>query len=101
MRLTSGHASGILDKIVGLNKEIVGELFNRSELSKAGRLQQEKGSATLKALNSKTNPPGDTGSKADAKADDAAAGDATSSPPKPVTKAATRPRTKSAAPSDQ
>jgi hypothetical protein len=44
------HATGILDKVIGLNKEIAGELFDREALRKAGQLQQEKGAAKLSAL---------------------------------------------------
>jgi uncharacterized protein YjbJ (UPF0337 family) len=49
-RFNPGHATGILDKVIGLNKEIVGELFDREALKKAGQLQQEKGAAKLSAL---------------------------------------------------
>jgi len=49
-RLTAAHATGILDKVVGLNREIAGEIFDNAELKKAGQLQQEKGTAKLNAL---------------------------------------------------
>jgi hypothetical protein len=50
LQLNPSHATGIFDKVVGLNKEIAGELFDRSSLREAGQLQQEKGSAKLSAL---------------------------------------------------
>ena len=53
-RLTAGHATGIFDKVVGLNREIFGELFDNTELKKAGQLQQEKGTAKLSALQAET-----------------------------------------------
>ena len=49
-RLTAAHATGILDKVVGLNREIAGEIFDNAELKRAGQLQQEKGTAKLNAL---------------------------------------------------
>ncbi len=52
--ITLGHATGILDKFVGLNKEVAGELFDRAELKKAGQAQQEKGTAKLSALQAET-----------------------------------------------
>ena len=48
--VTPSHLSGLADKVVGLNKEVVGQLFNREQLKKSGQLQQEKGSAKLEAL---------------------------------------------------
>jgi len=50
VRFNPGHATGIVDKVIGLNKEIVGELFDRDTLKKSGQLQQEKGAAKLSAL---------------------------------------------------
>ncbi len=52
--LTPSHLSGLADKVVGLNKEVVGQLFNRGRLKKSGQLQQEKGSAKLEALQAET-----------------------------------------------
>jgi uncharacterized protein YjbJ (UPF0337 family) len=42
-------ATGILDKVVGLTKEIVGEVVDSTDLVKSGETQQTKGSETLKA----------------------------------------------------
>ena len=50
LQFNPAHATGILDKVIGLNKEIAGELFDRSTLRKSGQLQQEKGAAKLSAL---------------------------------------------------
>ena len=44
------NATGLLDKLVGLAREMLGELFDRKTLKESGRLQQEKGSAKLEAL---------------------------------------------------
>jgi hypothetical protein len=75
-RISASHATGILDKVVGLNKEIAGELFNRTNLKKAGQLQQEKGAAKLSALQAETKAEKEKAkasslSKAQNKADDA------------------------------
>ena len=53
-KISAAHATGILDKVVGLNKEIAGELLDKAELKKAGQLQQEKGTAKLSALQAET-----------------------------------------------
>jgi hypothetical protein len=50
LQLNPSHATGIFDKVIGLNKEIAGELFDSSSLRTSGQLQQEKGSAKLSAL---------------------------------------------------
>jgi len=50
LRFNPANATGILDKVIGLNKEIAGELFDRETLKKSGQLQQEKGAAKLSAL---------------------------------------------------
>ena len=42
-------ATGILDKVVGLTKEIVGEVIDHTDLVHSGETQQERGSQTLKA----------------------------------------------------
>jgi uncharacterized protein YjbJ (UPF0337 family) len=43
-------SSGLFDKVVGLAREMLGEFFDRATLKESGRLQQEKGSAKLDAL---------------------------------------------------
>lgn len=44
------NTTGFIDKIVGLAKEMLGEFFDRGTLKESGRLQQEKGTAKLEAL---------------------------------------------------
>ena len=41
---------GIADKVIGLGKEIVGEVFDNENLVVAGEAQQTKGTEKLKAL---------------------------------------------------
>ena len=48
--ISAGNTVGFVDKIVGLVREMGGELLDREPLKEAGRLQQEKGSARLDAL---------------------------------------------------
>jgi uncharacterized protein YjbJ (UPF0337 family) len=43
-------ATAILDKVVGLGKEIVGEVVDNSGLVTSGETQQTKGTETLKAI---------------------------------------------------
>jgi uncharacterized protein YjbJ (UPF0337 family) len=50
MRFNPGHATGIVDKVIGLSKEIIGQLLDRDSLKKSGQLQQEKGAAKLSTL---------------------------------------------------
>ncbi len=49
-RIDSKNLLGLADKIVGLGKEIVGSVTNRSRLQKAGQVQQEKGTERIKAM---------------------------------------------------
>lgn len=46
------NATGLVDKVVGLGKEIVGTVLGNENLSKAGQIQQEKGTERLKAIQS-------------------------------------------------
>lgn len=48
------NATGLFDKVIGLGKEIYGEVFNSEDLRRAGELQQSKGSEKLKALREET-----------------------------------------------
>jgi uncharacterized protein YjbJ (UPF0337 family) len=52
-------ARGFIDKTIGLQKEVLGTVLGRENLSNEGKAQQDRGSAQLKAL------------KAEAKADKA------------------------------
>ncbi len=49
-RIDPKNLLGLGDKIVGLGKEIVGTVTNRDRLSKAGQVQQEKGTERMKAV---------------------------------------------------
>lgn len=55
LNLSLSHLSGLADKVVGMNKELVGQLFGREQLKKSGQLQQEKGTAKLEALQAEVN----------------------------------------------
>jgi uncharacterized protein YjbJ (UPF0337 family) len=41
---------GLFDKSIGLQKEVLGTVLGRENLSNEGKAQQERGSAQLKAL---------------------------------------------------
>jgi uncharacterized protein YjbJ (UPF0337 family) len=49
-RIDPKNALGLLDKVVGLGKEIFGSLTNQDRLTKAGQVQQDKGTERIKAL---------------------------------------------------
>lgn len=49
-RIDPRNTVGLLDKVVGLGKEIVGSATGRDQLKKAGQVQQEKGTERLKAI---------------------------------------------------
>lgn len=49
-RVDPKNAAGLLDKVIGLGKEIVGTVANNDRLSKAGQVQQDKGTERLKAV---------------------------------------------------
>lgn len=49
-RIDPKNMVGLVDKTVGLGKEILGSLTNRDRLTKAGQVQQEKGSERIKAV---------------------------------------------------
>jgi uncharacterized protein YjbJ (UPF0337 family) len=49
-RINAKDATGLLDKAVGLGKEILGVVVDEDRLISAGEAQQEKGSEKLKAL---------------------------------------------------
>ena len=53
-RIDPKDATGLIDKVVGLGKEIVGTVTNRDRLSKAGQVQQEKGTERVKAVQAET-----------------------------------------------
>ena len=49
-RIDAKNVAGLLDKIVGLGKEIAGTLAGNDRLARAGQVQQDKGSECLKAV---------------------------------------------------
>jgi uncharacterized protein YjbJ (UPF0337 family) len=49
-RIDPKNALGLLDKVVGLGKEILGTVTGRDRIAKAGQVQQEKGSERIKAV---------------------------------------------------
>jgi uncharacterized protein YjbJ (UPF0337 family) len=49
-RIDPKNAAGLLDKVVGLGKEIAGTVANNDRLTKAGQVQQDKGAERLKAI---------------------------------------------------
>jgi microcystin-dependent protein len=51
-RVDPKNAAGLVDKLVGLGKEIAGTVLDREQLKKAGQVQQEKGTERLKAVES-------------------------------------------------
>jgi uncharacterized protein YjbJ (UPF0337 family) len=53
-QLSREGATALLDKVVGLTKEIVGEVIDNTDLVKSGETQQTKGSQTLKATRENT-----------------------------------------------
>jgi uncharacterized protein YjbJ (UPF0337 family) len=51
-RIDPKNAAGLIDKVVGLGKEIAGTVLDRDQLKKAGQVQQDKGTERLKAIQS-------------------------------------------------
>jgi hypothetical protein len=49
-RIDPKDATGLLDKVVGLGKEIAGEVFDEQRWIEAGEAQQQKGTEKLKAI---------------------------------------------------
>jgi len=49
-RVDPKDVSGLADKVIGLGKEIAGEVFDQTSLIDAGEAQQAKGTEKLKAL---------------------------------------------------
>jgi uncharacterized protein YjbJ (UPF0337 family) len=57
-RIDPKNAAGLLDKVVGLGKEVVGTVTGRDRLSKAGQVQQDKGTERLKAVQAEVEAKG-------------------------------------------
>ena len=49
-RIDPKNALGLVDKVVGLGKEIVGSVTGRDRLAQAGQTQQDKGTERIKAV---------------------------------------------------
>lgn len=49
-RIRVSNLNGLSDKVVGLGKELAGELFDEQWLIEAGTAQQGKGTAKLQAI---------------------------------------------------
>jgi uncharacterized protein YjbJ (UPF0337 family) len=49
-RVDLKDATGLFDKVVGLGKEITGEVLDQQRLIEAGEAQQAKGTEKLKAI---------------------------------------------------
>ena len=49
-RIDPKDATGLFDKVVGLGKEVFGEVFDEQRLIEAGEAQQAKGTEKLKAI---------------------------------------------------
>jgi uncharacterized protein YjbJ (UPF0337 family) len=53
-RVDPKDATGLFDKVVGLGKEIAGEMFDHQRLIESGEAQQAKGTEKLKAIREQT-----------------------------------------------
>ena len=49
-RIDPDNVKGLLDKVIGLGKEIVGAVTHSDRLEKAGQIQQEEAAERIKAL---------------------------------------------------
>jgi uncharacterized protein YjbJ (UPF0337 family) len=57
-RVDPKDAAGLADKVIGLGKEIVGEVLDQTSLIEAGEAQQAKGTEKLKALREQAKADG-------------------------------------------
>jgi uncharacterized protein YjbJ (UPF0337 family) len=57
-RIDPKNALGLSDKVIGLGKEIVGNLVGNDRVAKAGQVQQEKGTERLKAVRAQAEATG-------------------------------------------
>lgn len=57
-RIDPKNAAGLLDKVVGLGKEVAGTFANNDRLKKAGQVQQDKGTERLKAVQAEVEARG-------------------------------------------
>jgi uncharacterized protein YjbJ (UPF0337 family) len=54
-RIDTKNALGLIDKVVGLGKEVVGTVAGRERLTKAGQVQQDRGTERLKAVRARAD----------------------------------------------
>jgi uncharacterized protein YjbJ (UPF0337 family) len=57
-RIDPKNVMGLADKVVGLGKEIVGTVTGQDRLSKAGQVQQDKGTERIKAIRAQAEAEG-------------------------------------------
>jgi hypothetical protein len=57
-RINYQNATGLLDKIAGLGKEIAGTALDQERLIRSGEAQQDKGSEKLQALRAEAKAQG-------------------------------------------
>jgi uncharacterized protein YjbJ (UPF0337 family) len=57
-RIDTKNATGLYDKVVGLGKELFGEVFDERRWVEAGEAQQAKGSEKLKAVREQAKAEG-------------------------------------------
>jgi uncharacterized protein YjbJ (UPF0337 family) len=57
-RIDPKDATGLFDKVVGLGKEVFGEVFDEQRLVEAGEAQQAKGTEKLKAIREQAKADG-------------------------------------------
>jgi uncharacterized protein YjbJ (UPF0337 family) len=57
-RIDPKNALGLLDKVVGLGKEILGTVTGRDRIAKAGQVQQEQGTERIKAVRAEVKAEG-------------------------------------------
>jgi uncharacterized protein YjbJ (UPF0337 family) len=57
-RIDPKDATGLLDKVVGLGKEVFGEVFDEQRMIEAGEAQQAKGTEKLKAIREQAKADG-------------------------------------------
>jgi uncharacterized protein YjbJ (UPF0337 family) len=57
-RIDPKNVMGLADKVVGLGKEILGTVTGQDRLSKAGQVQQDKGTERIKAVRAQMEAEG-------------------------------------------
>lgn len=65
-RIDPKNALGLFDKVIGLGKEIAGNVVGNDRVAKAGQVQQDKGTERLKAVRAQAEAKGHQASAASA-----------------------------------